>query len=409
MIFLWLAALAIFAGASITLATIEAAFYQVKRRALRALPHSPALGRLDEYLDDPPALLMPAHIGTYTAHVAMTVILTSLLLDLLRHWTMVVTLVSMVLYLLIFRLTLPYAIARRSPERVLLVLIRPFHRYARLIAPLTQVLRRRAGGTRVENGSDHAENGQSTKPLAAPAEIPPPPILDTNESRLMDSLARFSHTQAREVMTPRLDIAAIGATSTVREALQAFRDSQHSRLVVSGENLDDIRGTLTIRDTVIYNGPPDAPITTLVRPAPVVPETKKIVDLLRDLQQRRTTLALTVDEYGGTSGLVSMEDIVEELVGEIKDEYDNETEPLIGGADGSITSLARVSLDKLKDALESPFAMPEDVDTVGGLVMKVFGRVPRPGESIRHEGYDIEVLDATAKRIERVKFQRVSS
>lgn len=409
-----LAVLALCAFISMALATMEAAYYQIKRRALRGLPSSSALSHLDEYLDDPPSLLIPIHIGTYSAHVVMTVLITAMLLDLLKQWALVVTFVTMLLYLLIFRLTIPHAIARRAPERALLLTVLPFHAYARLISPLTYLLRKRAGEKELKNGNGsngHPETDADAARAArspAPAEIPPPPVLDQNEGRLMDSLAKFSHTQAREVMTPRLDISSIAASSTVAQARQAFRESQHSRLVVAGDNLDDIRGMLTIRDVVIFTGPDASPITPHIRPAPVVPETKKIVDLLRDLQQRRTTLAIVVDEYGGTAGLVSMEDIVEELVGEIKDEYDNETEPLIAGTDGSITALARVSLDKLKEALEPSIEMPEDVDTVGGLVMKVFGRVPKPGEWTVHEGYRIEVLDSTAKRIERVRLTRES-
>lgn len=406
MMFLWLAGLVFFATMSISLATMEAAFYQVRRRTLRGLDDSPALEKLDAYLDDPPSLLMPVHIGTYTAHVAMTVVFAALLLDLLRHWALLVAFVSMVVYLLVFRLTLPYAIARRSPERVALFLVRPFHRYARLMSPLTSLLRRRAAGKLDDAGETKPERKPPSGPVTG--EIPPPPVLDENEGRLVDSLARFSHTQASEVMTPRLDISSIPATSTIAQARQAFRESHHSRLIVTGDNLDDARGMLTIRDLVIFSGPEDAPITPLIRLTPAVGETKKIVDLLKDLQERRTTLALVVDEFGSTVGIVTMEDIVEELVGEIKDEYDNETEPLVAGPDGSITALARVSLDTLEEALDPPFPMPQDVDSVGGLVMKVFGRIPKPGETALHEGYRIEVLDATAKRIERARFQRVA-
>ena len=158
MTFVWLLAIGLFAAVSISLATAEAAFYLVKRRTLLRIaePDSPELERLTAYFEDPPSMLMPIHIGTYTAHVAMTVILTVMLLDLLSHWAMLVALVTMILYLLIFRLTLPYAIARRGPERVLLVLVRPFHRYARLLSPLTTLLRRRAAGS---DAADEESNG----------------------------------------------------------------------------------------------------------------------------------------------------------------------------------------------------------------------------------------------------------
>lgn len=393
---------------SITLATIEAAFYLAKRRTLHRLldEDSPQLEKLTRYFEDPPSILMPIHIGTYTAHVAMTVLVTVLLLDLLNAWAMLVALVTMFVYLLIFRLTLPYAIARRGPERVLLALIRPFHRYARLLLPLTTLLRRRAGS---DNGEEETNgNNQTTRDPQTTAEIPPPPLLAENESRIVDSLARFSKTQAREVMTPRLDITALPTSSTVAAARKLFRESQYSRLVAYAETLDDIAGVLHVRDLVSHDGPETDAIHALVRPALIVPDGKKIVDLLREMQTKRLSIAILVDEYGVTAGLVSIEDILEELVGEIKDEYDNETEPLTVTREGVISASARVSLDALKDALHPGFDMPDDVDTVGGLAMNLFGHVPKAGEKIEHEGYTIEVLEGTSKRVGRVQFARAA-
>jgi len=408
MTFLGLFAIFIAVLVSITLATIEAAFYLVKRRTLHRLADdaSPALEKLGSYFEDPPSILMPIHIGTYTAHVAMTVLVTVLLLDLLHAWAMLVALVTMFVYLLIFRLTLPYAIARRGPERVLLILIRPFHRYAILLRPLTSLLRRRAGSDPVVDDEGSGQTG-STRHSTSTAEIQAAPLLAENESRIVDSLARFSKTQAREVMTPRLDITALPTSSTMAEARRLFRESQYSRMVAYAETLDDIAGVLHVRDLVSHDGPETASIQALVRPALIVPDGKKIVDLLREMQTKRLSIAILVDEYGVTAGLVSIEDILEELVGEIKDEYDNETDPLISTEKGVISASARVSLEALKDALNPGFEMPDDVDTVGGLAMNLFGHVPRAGERIEHEGYAIEVLEATPKRVGRVSFARV--
>jgi CBS domain containing-hemolysin-like protein len=392
---------------SVALATMEAAFYLVKRRSLHKVAgeDSPQLLKLSNYFEDPPSLLMPIHIGTYTAHVVMTVLMTVLLLDLLHQWAMLVALVTMVIYLLIFRLTLPYAIARRAPERVLLTLVRPFHRYAILLSPLTTLLRRRAAGS---DASEEESSGQTgaIRVTSPHVEIPPPPLLAESESRIVDSLARFSETQAREVMTPRLDITALPTSSTIADARKLFRESHYSRLVAYAETLDDIAGVLHVRDLVSHDGLETATIESLVRPALVVPDGKKIVDLLREMQTKRLSIAVLVDEYGVTAGLVSIEDIVEELVGEIKDEYDTEAEPILAAKDGSINAAARVSLETLKDALNPGFEMPDNVDTVGGLVMNLFGHVPKAGEKMEHEGYTIEVLEATPKRVGRVQFAR---
>ncbi|MEO5761374.1 MAG: hemolysin family protein [Vicinamibacteria bacterium] len=395
---------------SIALATMEAAFYLAKRRSLHKLADedSPELIKLSNYFEDPPSILMPIHIGTYTAHVAMTVLVTVLLLDLLHQWAMLVALVTMVIYLLIFRLTLPYAIARRGPERVLLTLIRPFHRYARLLAPLTTLLRNRASGNSDAGDDDLSGPTGAIRVTSPHIELPPPPLLAESESRIVDSLARFAETQAREVMTPRLDITALPTSSTVAEARKLFRESHYSRLVAYAETLDNIAGVLHVRDLVSHDGSETATIESLVRPALVVPDGKKVVDLLREMQAKRLSIAILVDEYGVTAGLVSIEDILEELVGEIKDEYDNEAEPIIAAQDGTINASARVSLESLKDALNPGFEMPDNVDTVGGLVMNLFGHVPRAGEKIDHEGYSIEVLEGTPKRVGRVQFARAA-
>ena len=392
---------------SIGLATIEAAFYLVKRRALHRMADedSPEMEKLSRYFEDPPSMLMPIHIGTYTAHVVMTVMITVLLIDLLNHWAMLVALVTMVLYLLLFRLSLPYAIARRGPERVLLTLIRPYHRYAVLLRPLTTVLRRRATGLEDDEGS--GQTGAIKIP-AALRNLPPPPLLAENESKIVDSLARFSETHAREVMTPRLDITGLPTKSTVAEARKLFREAQYSRLVAYTESLDDIAGILHVRDLVSHQGPETDSIQSMVRPALIVPDGKRVVDLLREMQSKRLSIAILVDEYGVTAGLVSIEDILEELVGEIKDEYDNETEPLVATGDGVISASARVSLETLKEALDPGFDMPDNVDTVGGLAMNLFGHVPKAGEKIDHEGYVIEVLEATPKRVGRVQFARTA-
>ena len=392
---------------SISLAVVEAAFYLVKRRNLHKIADedSPELEKLSRYFEDPPSILMPIHIGTYTAHVAMTVLLTGLLLDLLSHWAMLVALVTMFVYLLIFRLTIPYAIARRAPERLLLLLIRPFHRYALLLRPLTTLLRRRAAGV---DGDEDLNGHSGGIPLPSSQTDPPPaPLLAENESRIVDSLARFEETQAREVMTPRLDITALPTSSTVAEARKLFRDSHYSRLVAYAETLDDIAGVLHVRDVVSHDGSETDTIASMVRPALVVPDSKKVVDLLREMQAKRLSIAVLVDEYGVTAGIVAIEDILEELVGEIQDEYDTiEADPLVTSPEGVITASARLSLEGLRDALHPGFEMPDNVDTVGGLAMSLFGRVPKPGEKIQHEGYVIEVLESTAKRVGRVRFSK---
>jgi CBS domain containing-hemolysin-like protein len=393
--------LLVLAAASMTLAAVEAAFYLVKRRRLAHVAlQNPRAELVNHYLDDPPTLLMPVHMGTYTAHVAMTVGVVDLFYHLVSHWAVLIALVTMVVYLLVFRLTLPYALVRRNPERSLMVLLPYFHAYARMLGPLVRALRRRAAPEDVPPPAEEVHSA------AAPAEVPPAPVHDPDEGRLMDAVARFSVTLVRDVMTPRPDVVAVSAAATVGDLRRLMRETKYSRIPVFGDNLDDIVGVISVRDLVEYEGPDRDSLSPLVRPVFLVPETKKIADLLPELQQRRCTFAVVIDEYGGTAGLCSVEDIVEELVGEIKDEYDAETEPIAVEGDGSLLVAGRVNIERLEQALEARLANGEDVGTVGGLVTTVFGRVPRPGESLDYKGFTVEVVDAEHKRVNRVRFKR---
>jgi CBS domain containing-hemolysin-like protein len=331
----------------------------------------------------------------------MTVILVAMLLDVLGRWAVLVAFGIMVAYLLLIRLWLPYALVRRSPERSLMVLLPMFHVYARALSPLVAALRQRATG-------EPAPSWPLEEPAGAPAppEVPPAPVHDADLLRIEDALTRFSQIPVREIMTPRPDIVAVPATGTVGDLRRLMRETKYSRIPVYGENLDDIVGVVMVRDLVDWEGEPGQPLGPLVRPVHIVPETKKAADLLKEMQERRTTFAIVVDEYGGTAGLVSVEDIVEELVGEIKDEYDAEAEPIAVEEDGAVIVAGRVNVDRLEQALEAPLADGEDVGTVGGLVATVFGRIPKPGESVDYRGFTVEVVDAERKRVNRVRFRR---
>jgi CBS domain containing-hemolysin-like protein len=199
---------------------------------------------------------------------------------------------------------------------------------------------------------------------------------------------------------------ALPVTASIGDLTRLMRETKYSRIPVFGENLDDIVGVVTVRDLIEHEGPADDPVRPLVRTALVVPETKKIAELLKEFQAGRITFAVVIDEYGGTAGLVTVEDIVEEIVGEIKDEYDLEAEPIVVEPDGAVLVAGRVNVDRLEQALEVALSERDNVDTVGGLVATAFGRVPRTGERIEFKGFVIEVVSAEHKRVNRVRFRR---
>jgi CBS domain containing-hemolysin-like protein len=398
-IWLEILGLLLLAGLSIFLASVEASFHLLKRRRLAQVTHhDEAMAELASvYLEAPPRLLMPVHLGTYTAHIGMTVIVTSLLLDVVDHWAMLAAFGAMMAYLLLFRVSVPYILVHNDPERAFLRLLPAFHVFERTLAPVVDRLRRRAAP------EDEDEAGAPPMP-----EVPPPPVQEADENRLAEALGRFSETVVREVMTPRPDVTSIAASAPVAELREVMRDTKYSRIPVYGENLDDIQGLVDIRDLLDHDGTVATTAGQLARPAQLVPETKHIADLLREMQARRYTAAVVIDEYGATAGIVSVEDIVEELVGEIQDEYDaEELDPLAVEDDGAILVDCRVGVERLEEALEAELSVEEGIETVGGLVTSVFGRIPRAGERTSYRGYEIEVLDAEEKRVNRARFRRL--
>jgi CBS domain containing-hemolysin-like protein len=386
------------AGLSVFLATVEASFNLLKRRRLSQVGFHDE-GRLElaqAYLDDPPRMLIPVHLGTYTAHVGMTVVFTSLAFRLVDHWAMLTAFGIMMAYLLLFRLSMPYMFVRQNPETTFLILLPAFHLWALALSPLVTRLRRPGAGA-VEEPEE--------APAAVP-EVPPPPVQQQDQDQLVDALDRFSSTMAREVMTPRPDIAAIPAAAPIAALRRLLNETKYSRVPVYGKDLDDIQGVVEVRDLLDFQGDPESPVSGLVRPVHLVPETKRIPDLLREMQARRITFAVVIDEYGATAGIVTVEDIVEELVGEIKDEYDIEGDPLAVEPDGSVVADGRASIERLEQALETELSIDEEIDTVGGLVTSIFGQIPRVGERRSYRGFEVEVLAAEKKRVNRVRFRR---
>ena len=178
-------------------------------------------------------------------------------------------------------------------------------------------------------------------------------LIEGDEKRLLQSIVDFGDTLAREVMTPRPDMVAIQADTSVAQLRALFREQEYSRFPVYSENLDNILGIIRVKDLLqIDDTALDRhPITPLIRPVAFVPETKRVPELLKEFQRRQVQMAIVVDEYGGTAGLVTLEDLIEEIVGEIRDEDDVESEPIVDEGNGSFVFSAKVSFDELRERL----------------------------------------------------------
>ncbi len=219
----------------------------------------------------------------------------------------------------------------------------------------------------------------------------------------------FGETLVREVMTPRPDIVAIRADATIDDLRRLVHEQEYSRLPVFTDNLDNIVGLIVVKDLIQMTEVPsgDRRVSEIMRPAAFVPETKRVADLLREFQQRRFQLAIVVDEYGGTAGLVTVEDVVEELVGEIRDEYDSEADPIVAEADDTVVFSAKVGIGELIDRL-GVHIEDGDFETVGGYVLARVGRVPAVGERFTFDGLEVEILEAERRRIHKVRIRRLA-
>ncbi|MCF3945953.1 hemolysin family protein [Acidiphilium iwatense] len=237
--------------------------------------------------------------------------------------------------------------------------------------------------------------------------------LDRQERALIANVLRLRGITADDVMVPRADIVAMRADVTLDQAIDQIRREGHSRMPVFGEHLDDVLGMVHIKDVMGYIGPSDRfSLRAILRKPLMVAPQIPVLDLLLQMRQRRTHLALVIDEYGGVDGLVTIEDLVETIVGDIDDEHDEIEGPmLIERDDGSVDLNARLPIEEFEEKFGSVLTEEEreaDLDTVGGLVFTLAGRVPTRGEIIAHSaGIEFLILDADARRIRRLRARKL--
>jgi len=232
-------------------------------------------------------------------------------------------------------------------------------------------------------------------------------IIEKEDGKLIKSVVEFGDTLVKEIMTPRIEMACIKKNATIKELKDLILKVKHSRIPVYKERIDDIEGIVLAKDLLKFWGDKysKSPIIPLIRPVFFVPESMNISELLREFQRRRQKLAIVVDEYGGVSGLVTMEDIVEEIVGEIKDEYDEDKETIVDEKEGrylvkgdtEIRELERIFQVELED---------REYNTIGGLITHTLNRLPSKGEIINIKGLTIEIVDVDEKRIKKVRVRK---
>jgi CBS domain containing-hemolysin-like protein len=372
--------------------------------------------RLASVVADPPRFLNTALLLGVLFETTGVVLVTLVVIDLVDPlWLEVLVAVGVMVVVSYIAVGVgPRTIGRRHPERVALLSAAPVSLLTAVLGPIPQLLI--FIGNVITPGEGFREG-----PFASEAELrdlvdqaATSRVIESNESRMIHSVFELGDTLAREVMVPRTDMVFIERHKTLRQLMSLALRSGFSRIPVLGRDLDDIIGVAYLKDVtkrVFDNHEAETTerVDSVLRPTLFVPDSKPADELLRDMQARRTHVAIVVDEYGGTAGLVTIEDLLEEIVGEITDEYDSEPAPIEHLSGGAVRVSSRLDVEELGDLFGVKID-DEDVETVGGLMAKHLGRVPIPGAEVVCEGlhFQAEALAGRRNKIVTVVVTRVS-
>jgi len=406
------------------LASVDMAFGQLSDVGLRRLaaeaeehPNARYAPFLNEILENRARFTMTLSAAIQIQLVIFSVLVAYISLRLFsgNRLGLLIALASGLILAGFFRQFIPRLLSLRNPEGKLLKLLpilRPFYRVLMYIAePWHRSFDRMSRKDEIEEASEEEEDddGDDIEALIDIGEAEG--IIEEEERELIQSAIEFGDTTVGEIMTPRTEIAALPKSATVHDARTLIIESRHSRLPVYGDQIDNVEGIVYLRDLLpsLSMGKADSPIVEFMRPFYAVPETKQVDELLREMQKAHVYMAIVIDEYGGVAGLVTVEDILEEIVGEIEDEdiSGEEAQEIVAVADDAYEVLGSVEIGKI----ERLFAMEieaDDFTTIAGLVIAQKGSVPVAGEHLNLRGLELDVLEADEKRISLVRVKKAA-
>ncbi len=312
----------------------------------------------------------------------------------------------------VFHVAIPISWARYRQERLLAWSLPILTALLTVFSPVVWVLHVFDPMIRRISGVDlHADDADiSDDVLAAVEDHESADQIDDEQKDMLEAVFSLPGTSAGEIMTPRTEVHGIEVDAALDEVKRTVLEDGHSRVPVYEESLDHIVGILYAKDLLKFLGDgAEFRLRDVAREAFLVPESKPVSDLLREFKQRKVHLAIVLDEYGGTAGLVTIEDILEEIVGEIQDEYEeeDEPEPLVQIDEHTFEVEARMDIDDLEDELDIAFPEDGDYDTLGGFVFATLGHIPDVGESFEYEGRRFTVTDAERTRVNKVKIEKL--
>ena len=406
-----------------------AAFFSASETALTSLGHvkrkkliaeKKALAHyIEKLFANPGKMITTTLVGNTMVNIVASIIATFMFVDVLHDWgvtnelliTAITTLVMTTL-LLIFGEITPKMIALRNNERIAILFARPIYWTSILLFPIIEVLNRISGIlikiSRGKNLEKHSLVSEEEIKILISMGLQEG-ILEEEEEKMLTSIIEFGDIVVREIMTPRTAIIAVDVDSTVRKVVNVIKEHWHSRIPVYSGKMDNIVGFIYAKDLLVA-GPEDNDDAVYVkdhmREAFFVPESKRIDELLKDMKKEKKHIAMVVDEYGGISGLVTIEDIIEEIVGEIQDEYDNlEDDMLKKVGDNNYLVSGLMNVSDLNNELETQIPEADNYDSLAGYIVDKLGKLPAKGDVVEDEQLRLIILHVSNRRITKVKLE----
>ena len=368
--------------------------------------------KLKFWFENPNRILTTALVGNNIVNILASVLAAAVSFKYFKKVSTTLITGIMTFLILVFAEIIPKSIAKKKAEKVAIFSSIPIRFFSFILFPVIKILMFFANtfvrifGEKIDTIMPLLTEEDVKAMISAGEEEG---IIEEEEKEMIDSIFEFGDKMVKEIMTPRVNIVAVEENKSIKEILKIIASEGYSRLPVYRENIDKIVGIVYIKDIIAHQAHAEGKelkAKEIMREAYFVPETKKVIELLRELQLKKLQMAIVVDEYGGTAGLITMEDLVEEIVGEISDEYKKDVSEFHKLTDGSYLVRGSMEIEKVND--EIGIELPEGkVETIAGFILDHFGRFPGKGETFVYNGYQFKIQDADTKKIRWVRVKKI--
>lgn len=415
-IFILLLSSAFFSGS-------EVALFSLDRKNLEsALDKSGVVYRyLTNLINFPRRLLVTILIGNTLVNVAVSIVGVSLAIDISAYFnisldiTLIIQIIVITILILLFGELFPKVIASKNPVKFAKIIAIPLYYCNIIIYPVAETITEIIKLSSSKLSFDKSKSALTKEELIDLANIGKEKgTIEEDEHSLISSLVSFAGLSVNEVMTPRVDIKAVSIDDDYEKIINVITTSGHSRIPVYRDSIDEIVGILFAKDLLAFVKNPDLvkkfSLESLLKKTLFIPETKLINELLKEFQEKKVHLAIVVDEYGGTAGLISLEDIIEEVVGDIWDEFDKEENHLIKISDNQYVALGKTKLSEINETFNIDISTDDDdYDTLGGFILNNAGSIPKDNYSFVSNNIRFIVKEVQNKRIKKVIIEKLNS